>query len=156
MNALKKINNNYLYKKDITEEKLNSFTSALLDIVNNMYTLKKFDQIIIPYVLDLYKVVFQKQLKASTADKTKNPKQKSQGSKDADKFKDPVQIQINADILMSFFDLALLLIVQENDIPVKININSLTFIHKFVEDAIPITINQKSVMVIYSFNYIIE
>ncbi len=147
MTTLKKINT-YLAKKEFNEEKLNEFTSNLYDIVNKMYAKKKYDPVIIPYILELYKKVFQKQLKASNQqDKTKNPKQKSQKDGDNLKFKNPVEMQKNTDILISFFKLSLLFLDFFDQLPEKINIAILSFMHKFLDEGIPIIINNVKKMV---------
>jgi len=148
MTALKKINNTFFSsKKEFNEEKVNIFTSNLLEIVNKMYNEKKIDEIIIPYIFNLYKKVLQKQLEASIHDKTKNPKQKSQENNDNLRFKDPIQIQKSAETLINFFKISLVLIIQDEEIPVKVNINTLVFMNKLVEQGIPVKVKGVKQMV---------
>jgi len=141
MNILKKINNTYLSKKEFNEEKLNTFTGILYDMVNKMMNKMAYDETIIPYIFYLYKLVFQKQSKASDHDKTKNPKQKSQGDGDNKGYRNPILIQKNYVFLINFFNVALSLITPEENaqVPVKVIIHSLSFIHKFIDEGIPIT-----------------
>jgi len=143
METLHKLNNIYHSKKDFEEETLNLITGTLLELLNKMCVDGKFDAIIIPYIFNLYKKIFHKQLKESTQDKEKKTNDKGENKK----IKDPVQIQKNAEILISFFRLSFLLIVQDENIPIKINIATTTFMHKFIEEGIPIKVNGLKKMV---------
>ncbi len=145
MGLLKKVNT-FLSKKDVNEENLNTLTQSLFDLLNKLYSYKQFDYIIITYIYDLYKKIFNKQLKAAGQEKSKNPKQKSQGE-DNIKFKDPIQYQVSTDLLLSFIKLSLLFIIQDKVMPGKINVATLSFIHKLIEEGITIHINGVKKMV---------